>query len=195
MSANNEQLSRKWSNAYPDCEPKAEALRESYGDRWVRFHSLPLSKRYPKDENEYEVMLKRHNTILNELNPNTPIFIFTSGWTDTPSPVPRPEISGNDPDAAYWRTIDESFVESGHKRRSYRQLFVSSRTWESGGLDKLFRAVADDEISGVIIAPEDLKWLYCPYDGGIDIILPSSQERDAIKNRHLDWLSSHKDGL
>lgn len=71
--------------------------------------------------------------------------------------------------------------------------------WAASGLsseeiDTLLLAVADDEGCAVIGAP-DLAWLYCPYDGGADVLLPSSVERLALKERHADWLSSHPHGL
>lgn len=61
-------------------------------------------------------------------------------------------------------------------------------------LDSLLLADADDEGRFVIGAP-DLEWLYCPYDGGADVLLPSAAERDALKERHADWLSAHPQGL
>jgi hypothetical protein len=37
-------------------------------DRWVRFHSLPESKRYPDSQAEYAIELDRHYTVLSELD-------------------------------------------------------------------------------------------------------------------------------
>lgn len=54
--------------------------------------------------------------------------------------------------------------------------------------------MADDECR-VVIGASDLAWLYCPYDGGANVLLPSPVERDALKDRHADWLSSHPQGL
>lgn len=36
-------------------------------DRWVRFHSLPGSQRYPGSADEYAEILDRHVTVLGEL--------------------------------------------------------------------------------------------------------------------------------
>ena len=35
--------------------------------RWVRFHSLPGSKRYAENEAEYACVLSRHNVVIGEL--------------------------------------------------------------------------------------------------------------------------------
>lgn len=60
---------------------------------------------------------------------------------------------------------------------------------------RLLRQVADDVIASVVIADIDLLWLYHPYDGGMDVILPSPHARDALRDRHRDWLSRHPAGL
>ncbi|TVZ93526.1 hypothetical protein FB157_106248 [Streptomyces sp. BK340] len=45
-------LSALWQRQYSKGSPIAHELRTAYGDRWVRFHSLPGSKRYPETEDE-----------------------------------------------------------------------------------------------------------------------------------------------
>jgi hypothetical protein len=57
------------------------------------------------------------------------------------------------------------------------------------------RQVADDAIANVILADVGLRWLYHPYDGGMDVILSSSGERDVLRDRHRDWPSTHPAGL
>src|SRR5205814_2205884 len=56
-----------WQDRFSGCEPLAHEMRVALRPRWVRFHSLPESKRYPEDEVEYESVLHRHNCILGEL--------------------------------------------------------------------------------------------------------------------------------
>jgi hypothetical protein len=60
-------LTGLWQERWPRCPPVGYKLRGPYQDVWVRFHSLPESKRYPEDENEYAVVLERYNTVLDEL--------------------------------------------------------------------------------------------------------------------------------
>jgi uncharacterized protein with von Willebrand factor type A (vWA) domain len=40
-----------------------------------------------------------------------------------------------------------------------------------------------------------LQWLYDAYDGGMDVMQPSIVERDALRDRHRDWLLAHPAGL
>jgi hypothetical protein len=51
-------LTELWRQHWPDCPPVGHKLREPYRDLWVRFHSLPESKRYAEDESEYAVVLE-----------------------------------------------------------------------------------------------------------------------------------------
>ncbi|WP_446687042.1 DUF3885 domain-containing protein [Planotetraspora thailandica] len=74
-------------------------------------------------------------------------------------------------------------------------MYAETRPWRRGIVDTLLRAVADDEISGVILGPPDLRWPYHPYDGGADVILSTRAERDALKERHRAWLSRHSSEL
>jgi hypothetical protein len=37
--------------------------------------------------------------------------------------------------------------------------------------------------------------LFAPYDGGVDMILENSEQRDEFKAKYKDWLSSYPQGL
>jgi hypothetical protein len=37
--------------------------------------------------------------------------------------------------------------------------------------------------------------IHHPYDGGADVFLTTPEERDRMRDRHADWLSSHPSGL
>lgn len=58
-----EALSEAWLSRWGG-SPIAHELRGRHTDRWVRFHSLPESKRYAQTEEEYGVILDRHHTVL-----------------------------------------------------------------------------------------------------------------------------------
>ncbi|WP_405087873.1 hypothetical protein [Microbispora sp. NBC_01389] len=189
-------LSQLWDRQWPECPPFAYWLRGHYPDRWVRFHSLPESKRYPDNEAEYAIVLGRHYTVLSDLDPGPDLLVITAEWTDTPATTPQqwPRRSEVAPAAQHWQTLIEE-PDEDPDFRSYTQLYTETRPWQPGIIDTLLRAVADDEIRGVILGPSDLRWLYHPYDGGADVILPTRAERDALKERHRAWLSDHPAGL
>ncbi|XVU25093.1 DUF3885 domain-containing protein [Actinoplanes sp. CA-054009] len=187
-------LSILWDEHWPGCSKLPYELRGAH-DRWIRFHTLPGSKRYPGSEAEVETVLARHNTVLAELVTGPAVLVITAGYSDAPQPEEpgrSPETLALQPDAVYWtsaRVDDEPGFES------WVHLYVSQMPWSVGCLDSLLRQIADDVIANVLVADTDLRWLYHPYDGGMDLILSSAAERDALRDRHRDWLSMRPDGL
>lgn len=100
-----EVLSALWEQPWPTPAGDLQ-MRFAYPDRWVRFHSLPRSKRYPDREDEYSVLLDRHHTLLNALGPNdTELYVVTCEWNGDSEPTVRmPQLQNVDPDAQYWDT-------------------------------------------------------------------------------------------
>ena len=187
-------LTSLWDQRWPGCSKVPYELR-GVRDRWVRFHALPGSKRYPDSESEYEIILYRHNEVLSELIDGAALLVVTSGCPERPQPQDpgrSPETVAVHSEASYWTSAcldDEPGFES------WIHLYASQMTWSAGCLNPLLRLVADDVIANVLVADVGLQWLYHPYDGGMDVMLPSSVERDALRERHRDWLSSHPSGL
>src|SRR5229473_7813616 len=89
------ELSVRWTAAWGDCRPVGHELRGCLRDRWVRFHSLPGSKRCAGNEGEYAELLRRHQTVLAELLQHGPgdgaeqLLVFTASWTANPGPEER----------------------------------------------------------------------------------------------------------
>lgn len=183
-----ESLTAAWRTRWRG-SPIAHELRERHADRWVRFHSLPESKRYAETEDEYEIILDRHHRVLAELGSEEGLYLIAAYYPDERglvSPDPR------HPGAVPWMTIEPDDQSSFEIPLT---LYVSTTSYDRRVLNPLLRAVADWEISDAIIAPLDLRWLYHPYDGGADVIAPTAHERDVLKGRHPDWLSTHSSGL
>jgi hypothetical protein len=76
----------KWTEHWGEALPISYRLRDQFGDRWVRFHSLPQSKRYPDGELEFEVLLGRHNAVIHELVEDSSepdvVNVITASWSD-----------------------------------------------------------------------------------------------------------------
>ncbi|WP_320066025.1 hypothetical protein, partial [Micromonospora sp. RTGN7] len=158
-----QRLTELWEQRWPESPPFAHLLRSHYPNQWIRFHSLPGSKRYAGDEAEYEILLHRHYTVLTQLDPSADIVVITSEWTESAATTPQrwPRRSEIAPEAWHWRTLLENPDEDA-EYHSYTQLYAEAIPWRAGAMDILLRAVADDELANVILAPIDLRWLYHP---------------------------------
>jgi hypothetical protein len=180
-----------WQERFPDCDPVAHWMRKAFRNRWVRFHSLPESKRYPEDESEYETVLQRHNCILGELvGTELSVVLLTTGYSESAQPVRTyTELDALDPNAQSWRSVPYS------SEPTWWHIFASTWEWQPNLFDPLIRLVADDRIANVMIVHPNCRWLLHPYDGGMDVIAESSAVRGRLRASHRGWLSARADGL
>lgn len=201
MSTGNEidllALTTAWSELWRGCRPLGHELRDCARDRWVRFHSLPESKRYAESAREQAEVLRRHNALLEELHSTTPqaasLLVITCSWGFDGEPVPRePALESVAPRSIYWQSV---LREADGDEEFWVHLFVGASAWRVGELDQLLRLIAEDRTADVIITEPGLGWLYHPYDGGADVITNGYVERDILRERHGDWLSDHPMGL
>jgi hypothetical protein len=190
-----EALSILWRRQWPACPPLADGLKRVYPDRWMRFHSLPESKRYPGTDAEYEIVLRRYNTVLDELFHGQEVRIVTTGWSEASEP---PALSAQqarwNPGARHWMSVRTNEEETDPEFITYTHLYVSHRPWLPGLVDDLLRAAAEEATVGVMITSLSFDRIHHPYDGGADLLLPTTSERETIKQSHTEWLSSHPFG-
>jgi hypothetical protein len=165
-------------------------------ERWVRFHSLPNSKRYAESEEEYQEILRRDHAVLSNLSSlkgveGEEFVVVTYSWSDSPNPDSGGRGGAEHPKRGrHWMSLQVDPEEEDN----WTHLFVSLSPWRNGELEPLFRRVADDE-ERVLIMPVDVRWLFAPYDGGVDVVVATSALRDQLRSAHSDWLSSHPLGL
>ena len=181
-----------WEENFGEFEPLAHEFKHAFTKRWVRFHALSDSKRYPETENEYQEVFARHNTVLAEINPSGSDFLVVLGEyveCDIPS-KPADKLVDIVPESEYWCTLDQ-LEECG----TYWHLHVAKIKQGSEELNKIFRLVAKDEVRNIFIISMDSKVVFHPYDGGADIVLATKEQRDELKYKHQDWLSKHPEGF
>ena len=186
-----------WRRRFPGCEPVAHTMRRAFPNRWVRFHSLPGSQRYPDNEAEFATLLARHNLVLGSLtHAGETLALLTTGYSRTAEPVRDNDVLlAVDPDAVPWRTVAIHEHDTNFAERSFWHVFASRRPWFPGGFDPVVRLVAGGGLSNVMIVPLDCRWLLHPYDGGMDVILDTGAARDALAASFPEWLSGRADGL
>ncbi|MGW1215418.1 DUF3885 domain-containing protein [Streptomyces sp. NPDC002499] len=189
------ELAVLWRDRHPSVPPLAHTFRSTYPDVWVRFHSLPGSKRYPESEDEYAILLHRYNTVLDELFTGREVYVVTMDWSLTPTgPAGYPHRQRLHPTGVRWWT--ESEVDDPDPEfHTHFRLYADLRPWQHGCADALLHAVADDTLADVFVTDPELRRIHCPYDGGADVVLTTPAERDALRERHADWLPRNSAGL
>ena len=76
----------------------------------------------------------------------------------------------------------------------YFIIFVKTEKWKKESRNEILKAIADDEIRAMFVSPSK-KCVIAPYDGGVDVIVDSTQKRDRLKVKYKDWLSDREDGI
>lgn len=180
-----------WQRWFPNCEPLAHHLTVVFPERWVRFHGLPGSKRYPENEAEYATLLERHNRVLGELaRLGETVALLTTDWSATAEPTrSQRELSELDPLARPWRTVAMHQQPDNFPDPVFWHVFASTRRWFPGALDPLVRLTADDVLCNLMIVALDGRWLMHPYDGGMDVLVESRAARDRLAERYSEWLA------
>jgi len=190
-------LETYWTNKLDGVLPLAHDLRKQFSERWVRFHTLPDSKRYPDTGSEYDIILDRHNTIFADIfAANAGLTLVSTYYSDaTTLTKNNAKLSERDPHSTLWKSIAyEDLGDDGFNEVNWH-LYRSSWTWRKGVFDEILRLVVDEETDNLMIVDTKTSCLLHPYDGGLDIIASSKGERDRLRGLHTDWLSTHKSGL
>ena len=194
-----EDFQNLWTLNYPDTVPISYLFKHDYSNRWFRIHSLPESKRYAENENEWEILLSRQNEIITDLfGLETPIIIVTGeyNWGDnrqihiTDEEEIFKSFSFVRLDNIEMNKIDP---EQYDEPDIYRPAFAET-VWKQKYHDKLLREIANDNTRAFFVS-FDKNIIVAPYDGGVDFILIDNQTRDNYKEKYKQWLSEREDGL
>ena len=73
-------------------------------------------------------------------------------------------------------------------------IYVKIENWKIGKRDEILKAIADDEIRTLFVSTSK-KCVIAPYDGGVDVLVESTEKRDRLKVKYKDWLSDREDGM
>lgn len=190
-----EQFKTYWTKTYPDSYPIDYELKTIFSNRWFRIHSLPDSKRYAENDDEYKIILSRQNRLISDLFQSDDFIIVIGFYNyDLSSPLTDDYF-----DLDKFHKIDTLAL---HKIRPdeyqddevYYEIYMKPDNWESDKLNDLLTKIADSEIRAMLVNSTK-NIIVVPYDGGMDIILPDTKTRDDFKIKYKDWLSSREDGL
>lgn len=184
-----------WNNEYPESFPINHELKLVYPDRWFRIHSLPESKRYAESADEYKIVLDRQNQLISDLIGEESEVAISFGlyrWDSTNDKYK--ELTDFGEFQKVLRIDLQKERPEEYEDEMYFDIYVKIEKWKNGKRDEILKSIADDEIRAMFVCPSK-KCVIAPYDGGVDVIVDSTEKRDRLKAKYKDWLSDREDGM
>jgi len=194
-----EQFNTFWASNFADTILIQHYFKHDYADRWFRIHSLPESKRYADNDQEWNVLLNRQNEVITDLfGDNANLLLVTGDYNyNSPDDI---HITKEEPifnsysfiilDSINLHKLSPDEYEEG---QTFRPAF-SKAIWNPNRHDALLKAIANDRVRAFFISVDN-KVIVAPYDGGIDFILNDTATRDIYKQKYKEWLSEREDGF
>lgn len=194
-----EQFNKFWTSTYPGIAPIQHSYDHSYADRWFRIHSLPGSKRYAENENEWSILLERQNRIISDLlTENSNFLLVTGEYTSKAHIELHPFDEVVSVKSYFFVSLDpidlHKLNPDQYEPGQFYTPKFSEQIWQAKKFDNLLKDIAEDNLKAFFVS-RSKAILIAPYDGGVDFILKDSETRDAYKQKYSDWLSAREDGL
>lgn len=189
-------LLRSWTEKWPG-HPDAAESKHRFPYRWVRFDSLPESKRYPETDAEYEVLLSRHHAVLRELagqrDAADEALIVSMSASSSPRPTRRGSaVASAAPHAKHWSSfaVDESGPET-YWQHAYLSRLPSTRIGSTHFcVQSPTESLGESSSPRTTSAGSTTRTML-----GADVFLSTTRQRDDLAAAHRNWLSPHPQGL
>ncbi|HAV4997553.1 TPA: hypothetical protein JIY88_11060 [Acinetobacter nosocomialis] len=190
----------QWKFFYPNKLPISHYFRQYFSQFWFRIHSLPESKRYADTPAEYELLLNRHNQIIDDcFDSNASIFIVTVHYFSQSDnnkiydPTLRLKYEFHPEKEINLTQANPEYYDDDEEDHFYRPYSINE-IWKKNEHNDLLKKIANDEVRAFMISFEQ-NIIIAPYDGGIDLIIFNDAKRNELINKYQDWLSPRADGL
>ncbi|MBC8404845.1 MAG: hypothetical protein H8E15_06445 [Planctomycetes bacterium] len=170
-----------WNEIAGTVRPVAYQLKWAMEDRFVRFHSLPEKKRYPDNAREMRFIIDRHNEVLSAVfSLGEKLASIEMTWSNKLSKRARSR------GYLHWKDVQKDADDSD----CMIHLYYKEKIWSPDCLNWAITAAANEDLFGFMVIGVESKAIYHPYDGGMDIIMPSVKERDNMSDRFERYLPS-----
>lgn len=182
-----------WQKAYGQVPPLGHMLRVACQDRWIRFHALPESKRYPETKAEEAEILRRGNALAERvLQQESPCWLSTGVATwfadenNGPSEFYRPYQMK--------RSFDWNPSDGVSQDEEQTTFYAASITWVPGRYDDLLLEIANWREKAIFVDGTSGR-VFAPYDGGFDLICTDRDEVMRLKDEFGSWMSAREDWM
>jgi len=181
-----------WPARFSETAPVGHHLRAKLRAQWVRFHSLPESKRYAESPAEHAELQARHLAVASTLfSTDEPLYVYRAHLVEERlRGRKKHHIAGRQfkEQAALLPTCDEPI---DGERWHVRALVTR---WRPDFFEASVRLMADWQAGGVSFVSPATSNIFYPYDGGMDVFAFSIHP-DELRARFPGWLSPHPSGL
>ena len=169
-------------------------MRRHLQSRWLRIHSLPDSKRYADNENEFSELLRRHNHVATEILGSSELLLVAHTWGDI------------DDFRSVFATLNwarrsslvkahPTVVQNVDDPEERIVIACTQLSWTPAAWDDFIRDVANDVVPSVVLYNSRSGEVYAPYDGGADVFVGTPNRVAELRTRWQDWMSARADGL
>jgi len=183
-----------WRSQFGEIAPRGHLLRRALSEHWVRFHSLPDSKRYAESVEEYAELQRRHLAVASALfGAGEPLYVFRAHIGD-------PRLRGRARHQLAGRQFREAVAvlplesrgwDEDEDRMHVRALVTK---WKPDFFEAAIRLLADWKEVGISFVSPATRNIFCPYDGGMDVFTFSIVPEE-LRTRFTSWRSARPDGL
>lgn len=179
-----------WSARFGLNLPLGWVLRNAFRERWVRFHKLPASKRYPETAQELAEILRRHAALTKELFSagSDCWFVTVTFERATSDHLTLPELPGLTLERVIQTSCPDPVVADDVT------IWAASVTWDRDRFEEARRAIVDDQLKALWVAEASAE-VFAPYDGGVDLVLATASRRETLATRYRHWLPGTPSGL
>lgn len=180
-----------WESHFEGHTPLAHLLRGTLAERWIRFHSLPDSKRYAETDEEWSVLFDRHDRLAEVvLGDSARCWLVVAHELTTEDTEGDATLSKFDFEHWFdWVDYASPGFEFANPVNAAEVL------WLGGQFNALIGQIARWEENFVMFISQATGAIFAPYDGGIDLILPSPNDTENLRTRFPDWLPRNETGL
>ena len=164
-----------------------EFLRVRYAERWLRVHNLPGGKRLATRDSEQQELIHRNNAVASTvLTDGSDCIAIATQW----EPIALTKAWERAPKTPKW-SLDEDDAELVGMA-SFRSCALR---WQPGQFDDAIAAVACGELGRLAVFSLARPVLYCPYDGGIDLVVETEARAAELREQFAAWRANLVDGL
>lgn len=193
-----------WERLRPGFPAIGYKLREGGAKHWVRFHSLPASKRYPESRREMDIVLSRADAMARYTLGHGDVWLVQADgrnvselpYDQAPTPAFRTDYGAI---RRFGLTLAAEWIEPDEEGDPDWNLiwrFYAGRVrWSRRRFTTLMRNVAKDVALQTLWISPETGAVFSPYDGGADLFLPSEAAVVEAKRRWATWLPRNESGM